>query len=55
MAYYTLEWMKKVLKYREENRQARERRADRQAARGGRRRTLRGRKSRRISKKRIIH
>ena len=54
MAYYTLEWMKQVLKYREENRQARERRAARQAARGGRRRTPRGRKSRRVSKKRII-
>jgi hypothetical protein len=48
MAYYTLEWMKQVLKYREENRLARERRAARQEARGGRRST-RGRKSRRKS------
>lgn len=48
MAYYTLEWMKQVLKYREENRLARERRAARQDARGGRRST-RGRKSRRKS------
>ena len=55
-AYLTLEWMKKVLMYRGELEMAQQRRAAaRGAPMGGKRRsTRRGRKSRRISKKRII-